>query len=239
MADDIRGPAFTLDEGDDEVLRRVRATLAPLPAADPMAVARVLAAVHGRAPSPWSRWSRALGTLRRPGLSLVGGTTLLAAAVVGIVMTRDSAPTNVSAGTESAAVSTLPPHNPLERPREDTTRIPPFAGRFPDPMPVDLSRAVTTALGPEAAVPVQFVFDASTATSVSLVGDFNDWSAEATPMQQLPGSGVWTATLAITPGRHVYAFIVDGKTWTPDPRAPRAADSDFGKPGSVLLVMPR
>lgn len=42
---------FTLEAGDDDVLRRVRATLAPLPAADPMALARVLAAVHGRSAS--------------------------------------------------------------------------------------------------------------------------------------------------------------------------------------------
>ena len=34
-------------------------------------------------------------------------------------------------------------------------------------------------------------------------------------------------------------FVVDGKTWIADPRAPRAQDSDFGKPGSVLLVTPR
>ena len=47
---------------------------------------------------------------------------------------------------------------------------------------------------------------------------------------------VWTVTLSVTPGRHVYSFVVDGERWIADPRAPRATDTDFGRPGSVLFV---
>jgi hypothetical protein len=59
-----------------------------------------------------------------------------------------------------------------------------------------------------------FVDDA--AHSVSLVGDFNDWSASATPLQQSGSKGAWTTTLALAPGRYEYAFLVDGKRWALD-----------------------
>ena len=86
-------------------------------------------------------------------------------------------------------------------------------------------------------IPAQFVLDAreaADATSLSVVGDFNDWDVSATPMT-LEG-GVWSVTLPVTPGRHVYAFVVNGTRWVADPRAPRATDSDFGRPGSVIIV---
>jgi hypothetical protein len=34
----------------------------------------------------------------------------------------------------------------------------------------------------------------------------------------------------------VYAFVVNGERWLADPRAPQAADADFGRPGSVIIV---
>jgi AMP-activated protein kinase-like protein len=86
---------------------------------------------------------------------------------------------------------------------------------------------------PDAPQPQQFVLQSPAASSVSLVGDFNDW--KGTPMMR-DASGAWTATIAIAPGRHVYAYMIDGKQWTLDPRAPRATDSDFGMPGSVVIV---
>ncbi|MBX9929438.1 MAG: hypothetical protein K2X99_11045 [Gemmatimonadaceae bacterium] len=83
---------------------------------------------------------------------------------------------------------------------------------------------------------VQFVLDAPSARSVAVVGDFNEWSATASPLVREPGSGAWTTTVALPPGRHVYAFIVDGVRWTMDPHAPLAPDADFGRAGSVVLV---
>lgn len=87
---------------------------------------------------------------------------------------------------------------------------------------------------PEIARSVQFVVVVPHAKSVALVGDFNDWDADATPM--LPASGaIWSATVPLTPGRHRYAFLVDGSRWLADPSAPRAHD-DFGSPSSVMTV---
>jgi hypothetical protein len=84
---------------------------------------------------------------------------------------------------------------------------------------------------------VQFVLVAPTASHVALVGDFNDWDAAATPLHQMSSAqGVWSVTLQLTPGRHLYAFVVDDSKWVPDPSAARAPEDDFGAPNSVIMV---
>jgi hypothetical protein len=40
----------------------------------------------------------------------------------------------------------------------------------------------------------------------------------------------------VTPGRHVYAYVVDGEKWTLDPRAPKTKDTDYGTEQSVVIV---
>jgi hypothetical protein len=85
-------------------------------------------------------------------------------------------------------------------------------------------------------VPTQFILDAPRATRVSLVGDFNSWDAAAVPLVRDSSSGIWTVTLPLVPGRHAYAFLVDGSTLTLDPRAPTTQDPEFGTPSSVVLV---
>ena len=87
-----------------------------------------------------------------------------------------------------------------------------------------------------ALVPVQLVFRAPAAARVSVVGDFTAWDPSKAPMTRDPGSGLWSVSLAVPPGRHVYAFLVDDSVWVRDPRAAAAPDADFGRPGSVLLV---
>jgi hypothetical protein len=83
---------------------------------------------------------------------------------------------------------------------------------------------------------VQVVLRAPAAQRVSVVGDFNGWDAASDVMTRDPVSGLWSHSLALRPGRHVYAFVVDDSVWMRDPRSPEAADEDFGRPGSVLLV---
>lgn len=88
----------------------------------------------------------------------------------------------------------------------------------------------------EAPVATQFVLDAARASSVALVGDFNGWDSAAMPLVRDSATGAWSTVVAVTPGRHVYAFLVDGKTWTLDPRAPKTKDSDYGTEQSVIIV---
>ena len=83
---------------------------------------------------------------------------------------------------------------------------------------------------------VQFGFVAPQASSVALVGDFNNWDPKATPLRAASTGGVWSVEVPIQPGRHLYAFVVDGTVWRPDPAAPQATGEDFGEPNSALTV---
>ena len=96
--------------------------------------------------------------------------------------------------------------------------------------------AAVTRESQEQPVAVQFVLDAPAAKSVALVGDFNAWDGAATPLVRDSASGAWSVVASVTPGRHVYAFLVDGKVWTLDPRAPKTRDSDYGAEQSVIIV---
>ena len=82
---------------------------------------------------------------------------------------------------------------------------------------------------------VQFVFRAPTAQRVALVGDFNDWDSDATPLHAAAG-GLWTVTVPLTAGRYTYTFVVDGERWMADPSAPPAPPDDFGRPSSVVTI---
>lgn len=95
--------------------------------------------------------------------------------------------------------------------------------------------AISHEAGSEPApIPTQFVFDGH-ARHVALVGDFNNWDERATPLVREPGSALWSVTVPIQRGRHIYAYLVDS-AWTLDRRAPVARDPDFGVTGSVILV---
>ena len=82
---------------------------------------------------------------------------------------------------------------------------------------------------------VEFVLVAPLAEQVTVAGDFNGWDPAAIPMRRA-ASGTWTTAIAIPEGRYTYSFVVDGRTWLPDPRAPLAPDDGFGRQNSVLLV---
>lgn len=79
---------------------------------------------------------------------------------------------------------------------------------------------------------VRFVF-VGDAKTVSLVGDFNAWAP--TPLARAGRSGAWSASVPLQTGRHEYAFIVDGKTWTLDRFAPSSAD-EFDAASSVITI---
>lgn len=74
------------------------------------------------------------------------------------------------------------------------------------------------------------------ATSVAVVGDFNDWDPAATPLRPTSQQGVWSVELRLKPGRYHYTFLIDGRRWEGDPSEPRVTQSDFGAPVSVLTV---
>ncbi|MBA3919480.1 MAG: hypothetical protein C0516_12950 [Gemmatimonas sp.] len=75
----------------------------------------------------------------------------------------------------------------------------------------------------------------ATAREVSLVGDFNGWDEQATPMVQQAADGTWSARVPLEPGRHTYAFVVDGQQWLVDPLAPQVPDAGFGPTNAVIV----
>lgn len=229
------------DAEDDRLLRQVRAALTPMPPVDRRAIAQILSAVADRKRTPWQRAASRLEGLREwwqfstPPLARAGAMAALAITVGfvarGYVM-RPGLPVDghggnmVATQTAPATPATGSGEAPVAPSVASPTASP---GSF---QAVEGAADVSTL-----PVPVQFVLDArdvAGGTGVSLVGDFNDWDVTATPLT-LEG-GVWSTTLPLSPGRHVYAFVINGKRWITDPRAPQAPDADFGRPGSVILV---
>src|SRR5690349_8135010 len=70
-------------------------------------------------------------------------------------------------------------------------------------------------------VPVRFAFE-TTAQRVSVVGDFNGWDPDATPMRRAGAPQRWEVETRLEAGRSEYAFVLDGRLWVPDPNAPLA-----------------
>ena len=103
--------------------------------------------------------------------------------------------------------------------RPPVGQVPPVASG----LPVSLQASDTV---------VKFVFVAPNAAKVSLVGDFNDWTE--TRMEKAEKDGLWSVTLPLSVGRHVYSFVVDG-AWLVDPKAPMAGDG-YGRTNSVKVV---
>lgn len=103
-----------------------------------------------------------------------------------------------------------------------------------------VNNETSTALQPvstsnDHSIGVRFAVMAKGATRVSLVGDFNNWDADATPLRLADDGSTWVAMLPLRSGRHAYAFVIDGEV-VADPSAPRALDEDFGTPSSLVLV---
>jgi len=82
-----------------------------------------------------------------------------------------------------------------------------------------------------------FSLDAAEAEEVLLMGDFNNWSPEKHPMRK-DENGMWNKTVALSPGKYEYKFLVDGQ-WREDPRNDRWCPNCFGTQNSILeLTIP-
>lgn len=204
---------------DDVLLQQVRAALSPVPSVNRRAIASILAAVAHRKPTRVQRlrirWAAALEQWQRMTTPMTRGFALAGlAVVVGFVARGTLMQRSDPAASRTAAAPTPASPSP--------STIQPVGGAA--------DRA-------ELHVPVQFVLDARSAgnaTQVSVVGDFNNWDVSATPMTR--DASVWTVSLPMSQGRHLYAFVMDGTRWLADPRAPSATDADFGRPTSVIIV---
>jgi hypothetical protein len=194
----------------DPLIERVRGTLRDerRVAPEPQAVARLLQTVWA-SPRP-AFWRRALDAWRIPALSGLAASAIAAAALlIGFVSRGAVTPSAASEPTVASGSAT---------------------GEFPVRLAADEAA--------ERLVPTQFVFASAAATTVSVVGEFNDWAVGELPMTRVR-DGVWTTTVLLPAGRHVYAFVVDGTLLVADPRAPKSGDADYGREGSVVMVFAR
>ena len=83
---------------------------------------------------------------------------------------------------------------------------------------------------------VQFMLTAPAASRVAIAGDFNGWDTRGTPLVRDSGNGRWAVTLALAPGRHRYAYVVDDTQWVRDPAGTPAEPNELTPPRSVVIV---
>lgn len=99
---------------------------------------------------------------------------------------------------------------------------------------IERGTTTNTAGQAESVVTVRLTFRAPQARSVAVAGDFNKWRTNADEMKRIDGE--WSIELKLKPGEYSYSFIVDGKSWVPDPGAERYRDDGFGSRNAVLRV---
>ncbi len=82
---------------------------------------------------------------------------------------------------------------------------------------------------------VLFRFRDPQASTVYVVGEFNNWTPNQEARMEPKGQGLFETRIDLEPGIYQYRFIVDGR-WVEDPENPRTAPAPFGGVNSVLEV---
>lgn len=85
---------------------------------------------------------------------------------------------------------------------------------------------------------VRFVIVQPDARSVAVVGTFNQWSTSSHPLSRDGSSGLWTALVRLTPGEHLFMYVVDGTQWLSPQAAEGYVDDGFGARNGVVVVHP-
>lgn len=84
---------------------------------------------------------------------------------------------------------------------------------------------------------VRFQLEAPDASRVYVVGDWNNWSPAADPLEDSDGDGRWEAVIYLNPGyEYRYQFFIDERQWVADPGAPLKVYDDFGGWSSILQL---
>ena len=83
---------------------------------------------------------------------------------------------------------------------------------------------------------VQIIFFSPEASSVALVGDFNEWGQREVTLAQSSDRGIWEFTMALNPGVYHYNLLVDGERWVANPKSSTLVPDGFGGYNSVLVV---
>jgi chromosome partitioning protein len=81
----------------------------------------------------------------------------------------------------------------------------------------------------------QFTFHAPEATTVKIVGNFNNWIPADTSNMERKKDGTWTKNFFLAPGSYQYRFVVDGK-WVEDNKNSKFVENAFGGKNSVIEI---
>ena len=74
------------------------------------------------------------------------------------------------------------------------------------------------------------------AKKVHIVGEFNGWDSQATPLKKLK-DGAFSVTLDLEKGRQYrFRYLIDERIWENDWSADRYEPSPFGVEDSVVVV---
>ncbi|MFH1406887.1 MAG: isoamylase early set domain-containing protein [Candidatus Omnitrophota bacterium] len=80
---------------------------------------------------------------------------------------------------------------------------------------------------------VTFTFDSPSKEKVYLVGDFNNWDANATPMSKK--STKWSIDVKLKPGKYQFKYLASG-AWHNDHKADAYTASPFGGDNSIVII---
>ena len=74
------------------------------------------------------------------------------------------------------------------------------------------------------------------ASSILLVGDFNNWQIGETPLKKSK-TGEWSVSLDLETGKeYQFRYLIDGNIWENDPEADKFVASGLGSENSVLSL---
>jgi hypothetical protein len=86
-------------------------------------------------------------------------------------------------------------------------------------------------------VVVHFVLDAPGAREVALVGSFTGWDPSRLLLKRDAGTSRWEITVPLERGRtYLYNFVINGKTWIPDPTSDVQISDGFGGESSLIQL---
>ena len=83
---------------------------------------------------------------------------------------------------------------------------------------------------------VRIIFYSPEASSVALVGDFNEWGQREVTLARSQDQGIWEFSLALKHGVYHYNLLVDGQRWASNPKSSSLVPDGYGGYDSVLVV---
>ncbi|MBH0196672.1 MAG: hypothetical protein HP494_14035 [Nitrospira sp.] len=98
------------------------------------------------------------------------------------------------------------------------------------------AKAIKPELPKSLAGSVRFTVLAPGAKQVGLVGSFNGWRKDATPMTMMDSSGLWLVDVPLNEGEHTFMYLIDDTRWITPPLAEDFVTDDYGQANGVVIV---